>query len=52
MTIHIYNVINAANEVIRQIKIGKKDIKIASKKVRFLYGDNSVFLRLEYKGIE
>jgi len=50
MKLHTYNCINANNEVIKVIKIGRKDIKIASKKLKFLFGKNACFIKLQYKG--
>lgn len=51
MICHQYNALNAEGTVLKVIKIGQnKDIKIASDKVKALYGDNACFVKLEYAG--
>ena len=50
MKAHEYNVINADNQQIRKIVIGKRCGDTAADKLRHIYGDKAVFLRLEYNG--
>ena len=52
MTIHIYNVINADNQQIKKLGLGKKCQETASDKLKAIYGNKSAFLRLEYAGIK
>jgi hypothetical protein len=53
MKLQTWNVINANGDIIDIIKTGgKRDIAIASAKIAHKYGKNSVFLKVEYKGIE
>lgn len=40
-----WNIINADNKIIKQVFA--KDKKSASKKIKFLYGNQSVFLKIE-----
>lgn len=51
MTCHKYHAINAEGKVLKVIKIGtRKDIAIASAKVKALYKDMACFVGLVYAG--
>jgi ABC-type sulfate transport system substrate-binding protein len=56
MKVRVYQAINCEGEVIKEIvttTVSRKVTdKIASAKLKFLYGDNAVFATLKYKGIE
>ena len=51
MICHKYNVLNSEGKLLKVIKIGQvNNRKIASDKLKALYGDNACFVKLEYAG--
>lgn len=57
MKFHTFNAVNGNNEVLKTIIISANEskmnaFKLASAKLSFAYGNQSVFLKLKYTGIK
>lgn len=50
MKMYQWNCLNSEGALLKKIYTGTKDIEVATKKLVALYGENSVFVELKYKG--